>query len=103
MADDTIPRRRFLLSAGIAGTAVATGLATDRARTWPSEAQTPPVPPAPASSAPTTASAEPEILLALTATEAAFVSAAVDAFIPTDDLSPSGPDCGIVTFIDRQL
>src|SRR5262249_48935940 len=61
--------------------------------------------PAPATSAQPTspASAEPEILLALTATEAAFVAAAVDAFIPADELSPSGTDCGIVTFIDRQL
>jgi len=42
-------------------------------------------------------------MLALTATEAAFVSAAVDAFIPADELSPSGTDCGIVTYIDRQL
>ena len=42
-------------------------------------------------------------MLALTATEAAFISAAVDAFIPADELSPSGTDCEIVTFIDRQL
>jgi gluconate 2-dehydrogenase gamma chain len=42
-------------------------------------------------------------LLALTATEAAFISAAVDALIPADELSPSGTDCGLVTFIDRQL
>jgi gluconate 2-dehydrogenase gamma chain len=101
MADDTIPRRRFLLGAGIAGTAVATGLTS----TSPSEAQAPSGTQAPATSAQATppASAEPEILLALTATEAAFVSAAVDAFIPADELSPSGTDCGIVTFIDRQL
>jgi gluconate 2-dehydrogenase gamma chain len=96
MTDDTIPRRRFLLGAGIAGTAVATGLTS----ATPADAQTRPTP---ATAAPQTASVEPETLLALTATEAAFISAAVDALIPADELSPSGTDCGLVTFIDRQL
>jgi gluconate 2-dehydrogenase gamma chain len=53
----------------------------------------------PAAAAP----AEPEPLLALTATEAAFLSAAADTMIPADELSPSGTDCGVVTYIDRQL
>jgi gluconate 2-dehydrogenase gamma chain len=92
MVDDTIPRRGFLLGAG---TAVATGLASN----VPADAQAPSTPP----TAAPTASAEPDVLLALTASEAAFVSAAVDAFIPADELSPSGTDCGIVTFVDRQL
>jgi gluconate 2-dehydrogenase gamma chain len=96
MADETIPRRGFLLGAG---TAVATGLASSVA----ADAQAPSAPP-PAAAAPNpTSSPEPEVLLALTATEAAFVSAAVDTIIPADELSPSGTDCGIVTFIDRQL
>jgi gluconate 2-dehydrogenase gamma chain len=101
MADDTIPRRRFLLGAGMAGTAVATGFASST----PGEAQAPSGQAAPVSSAQTRlpAAPEPETLLVLTATEAAFVSAAVDALIPADELSPSGTDCGIVTFIDRQL
>ena len=30
-------------------------------------------------------------------------SAAVDTMIPADELSPSGSDCGVATFIDRQL
>jgi gluconate 2-dehydrogenase gamma chain len=96
MTDDTIPRRRFLLGAGIAGTAVATGLTS----ATPADAQTGPTP---ATVTPQTTPAEPETLLALTATEAAFISAAVDALIPADELSPSGTDCGLVTFIDRQL
>jgi gluconate 2-dehydrogenase gamma chain len=96
MADDTIPRRRFLLGAGLAGTAVAAGLELP----LPAQAETSPAP-APAAAAP--ANAEPDTLLLLTATEAAFVSAAVDAFIPADELSPSGTDCGLVVFIDRQL
>jgi gluconate 2-dehydrogenase gamma chain len=79
-----IPRRNFLLGAG---TAVAAGLAPA------ANAQTPPAAGAP----------EPEPLLTLTPTEHAFVVAAVDAFIPTDELSPSGSDCGVAVFIDRQL
>ncbi len=39
----------------------------------------------------------------LTAPEAAFIEAAVDRFIPADDLTPGGTDCGVAVFIDRQL
>jgi gluconate 2-dehydrogenase gamma chain len=39
----------------------------------------------------------------LTAEERAFLQAAVDTLIPADDLSPSGSDCGVVEFIERQL
>ena len=92
MADDTIPRRNFLLGAG---TAVAAGLAPLAA---PQDAQAGEQP-APAAAAP----AEPEPLLALSATEAAFLSAAADTMIPADELSPSGTDCGVVIYIDRQL
>jgi gluconate 2-dehydrogenase gamma chain len=41
--------------------------------------------------------------LVLSPTEHAFVVAAVDAFIPADELTPSGSECGVATFIDRQL
>jgi|SoiMethySBSTD1v2_1073268.scaffolds.fasta_scaffold126578_2 gluconate 2-dehydrogenase gamma chain len=91
MADDTIPRRKFLLGAGIAGTAVAAGIAPN------AEAQTP----APAA-APVPAN-EPVTYLTLSALEAAFLSAVADTMIPADELSPSGTDCGVVVFIDRQL
>jgi len=90
MADDSLPRRRFLLRAG---TAVAAGLAP--AATL---AQTKPAAPAPG-----TGTSEPESSLVLTSTETAFFSAAADCMIPADELSPSGTDCGVVTFIDRQL
>jgi gluconate 2-dehydrogenase gamma chain len=92
MADDTIPRRNFLLGAG---TAVAAGLAPLAVRADATAADQPPAAPAPR--------AEPEPLLALTATEAAFLSAAADTMIPADELSPSGTECGVVTYIDRQL
>jgi gluconate 2-dehydrogenase gamma chain len=94
MTDETLPRRRFLLGAG---TAVA-GLAAPVAA--PAAAQTPQ--PAPPSAAPA-AGTEPETLLTLTATEHAFFVAAADTFIPADELSPAGSECGIATFIDRQL
>src|SRR5262245_53171509 len=85
-----IPRRNFLLGAG---TAVATGLAPAA----PAQVQAPQT--APAAAAPP----DPEPLLTLTATEHAFFVAAADTIIPTDELSPSGSDCGVATFIDRQL
>jgi gluconate 2-dehydrogenase gamma chain len=93
MADDSLPRRRFLLGAGLAGTAMATGI-VERA-----EAQQP----VPASSAGQPSSQEPEPFVTLTAPEAAFIVAAVDTLIPADELSPSGSDCGVAIFIDRQL
>ena len=44
-----------------------------------------------------------EPFVTLTALEAAFIVAAVDTLIPADELSPSGSDCGVAIFIDRQL
>ena len=92
MADDALPRRKFLLGAGLAGTAAATGLGAETA-----PAQQPAATQAPASSN------EPEPFVTLTAVEAAFIVAAVDTLIPADELSPSGSDCGVAVFIDRQL
>src|ERR1019366_10374560 len=92
---DGIARRNFLKVAGAAGTAAATALGSTLSA--PALAQT--APPAPAANAPPAA----EPLLTLTATEAVFLSAAYDTFIPADRLSPSGTDCGLVAFIDRQL
>jgi gluconate 2-dehydrogenase gamma chain len=98
MVDETLPRRKFLLGAGLAGASVATGLA---GTTAPAESQTPA---AAAPAAPAAAqAAEPETWLTLTATEVAFLSAVADTMIPADELSPSGTDCGVVTYIDRQL
>jgi len=86
MADETIPRRGFLKGAMVGTAALATGN------------------PAPAAAqVPTATSADAEPLLTLTATEHAFIVAAVDTIIPADALSPSGSMCGVATFIDRQL
>jgi gluconate 2-dehydrogenase gamma chain len=96
MSDDSIPRRSFLKGAA-AGTAVATALSGSLT----AQAQTQTAPPAKDASPPSPPATEP--LLTLTATEAAFLSAAYDTFIPPDRLSPSGTDCGLLAFMDRQL
>jgi gluconate 2-dehydrogenase gamma chain len=89
MVDETIPRRDFLKGAVVGTAALAAG------NPAPAAAQ------APASTALASADAEP--LLTLTATEHAFIVAAVDTIIPADELSPSGSECGVAAFIDRQL
>jgi gluconate 2-dehydrogenase gamma chain len=99
MADDAIPRRSFLKGAGAAGAAVATALS------GPSEsvqAQTPAQTSGSAAEA-AAGNADVSTWFTLTATEAAFLSAVYDTFIPADQLSPSGTACGLVTYIDRQL
>src|SRR6516164_2161499 len=87
--NNPIARRNFLFGAS---TAVAAGL----------------TPTAPAQAQQSTAAAlvpapEPDQFVTLTASEAAFIVAAVDTLIPADELSPSGSDCGVAVFIDRQL
>jgi len=88
MTDDSHPirRRNFLMGAG---TALAASVASPEV-----QAQ---------GAAPAAAAPEAEPLLTLTETEHAFVAAAADALIPADNLSPSGSQCGVATFIDRQL
>jgi gluconate 2-dehydrogenase gamma chain len=86
MADESIPRRDFLKGAVVGTAALATGSSA--------AAQT---------AAPTAPAAVPEPPLTLTATEYEFIVAAVDTIIPADELSPSGSQCGVATFIDRQL
>jgi gluconate 2-dehydrogenase gamma chain len=97
MADETIPRRKFLVGAGVAGASLTSAsLTAGLAQPDAAQAQTAAAPPA---------AAEPqtEPLLYLNDTQHAFVVAAVDTLIPADELSPSGSDCGCATYIDRQL
>src|SRR6202158_5123870 len=96
MADDTIARRKFLLGAGLAGTAVAAGLTQDPQAQTPQPAATP-------AGAPGAPEPEPPTYLTLTAAHDAFSSALPEAMTPADNLSPSGTECGVVTFVDRQL
>src|SRR5258708_13972968 len=89
MVDETIPRREFLKGAMIGTAALAAG------NPAPAAAQTP--------AAAVSASADAEPLLPLTATEHAFIVAPVHTIIPADELSPSGSDFGVPTFIHPQL
>jgi gluconate 2-dehydrogenase gamma chain len=93
MAKDDIPRRDFLAGAGAGAASVA--------------ALTGALPAAPAEAAPAATAAAPadtvETWQVLTAEEVAFFSAAADTMIPKDELSPSGSECGVPVFIDRQL
>ena len=91
MADDSIPRRTFLVGAGVAGSVAVTGVTASPVTAATNSA---PVPTAPA---------QAEAWLTLNPTEAAFVTAAIDTLIPADELTPSGSACGVATFIDRQL
>jgi gluconate 2-dehydrogenase gamma chain len=91
MVQNTVPRRSFLKGAGVAGAAAATALAGGLTAGAQESAKAAPAAPA----------LEPR--LTLTATEADFFSAAYDTIIPADALSPSGSDCGLVTYVDRQL
>jgi gluconate 2-dehydrogenase gamma chain len=90
--DPKIGRREFLTVAGAAAVAPATPAAAQQA---------------PSTATPTATSTQSppvdEPLLTLTATEHAFFAAAADTIIPPDQLSPSGSDCGVANFIDRQL
>jgi gluconate 2-dehydrogenase gamma chain len=95
MADENpqVGRREFLTGVGVAGAAAATALA--------------PVAPAQAqviqAAAPAPAAKLPDGYLFLHPQEAQFVEAVVDHMVPKDELTPSGTDMGIATFIDRAL
>ena len=86
-------------SVAAAATAALAQVATALSGALPAQAQNPP----PAKEASSHPGLGAEGFLTLTATEAAFLSAAYDTFIPADRLSPSGTDCGLVVFMDRQL
>jgi gluconate 2-dehydrogenase gamma chain len=61
---------------------------------------TSPAPEAPAAAAVTEA---PASYVFLNADEAAFIEAAVDTLIPSDDVGPGARELGVAVFIDRQL
>ena len=92
MANETIPRRDFLKGAGVAGASVAAA-ATGISACSPEVR----------SAANGQTEAAPETWVILTPQQVAFFTAAADAIIPKDELSPSGSECGIPAFIDRQL
>jgi gluconate 2-dehydrogenase gamma chain len=107
MADQEIVRRRFLkLAGGSSAAALLNAACAAPAQSAPAVVPTTHHSPLPSASA--TVQAAPALLevavpLTLNATEYAFIVAAVDTLIPADDLTPSGSDCGVAVFIDRQL
>jgi gluconate 2-dehydrogenase gamma chain len=101
MTDTKLARRQFLSRAGVAGTAAA---AAPLAFVQPAPAASPaPVAQQIAQAKAPAAAPAVDTFQALNATEQAFIQAVVDTFIPADGLSPSGTDCGVAVFIDRQL
>ncbi len=88
-------RRDFLKTVGTVG---ATGIAAAVGAESPADAQAQTAAKAAPAAAPVS-----HAYTFLTAPEAAFIEAAVDRLIPADDLTPGGTDCGVATFIDRQL
>jgi gluconate 2-dehydrogenase gamma chain len=97
MAHEPIPRREFLKGAGVAGTTAVAGALSGQLAT-PT-----PAPAAETAKPAAAATGQPETWQSFTPAEAAFVIAAVDTLIPADNLSPSGSECGVAVYIDRQL
>lgn len=101
-------RRRFLKQASaLAGATpiapalwAAAGAAAAPATLVPSEARAQGT-----ADAGTSAASAPEAkgYQSLSLDEAAFVEAIVNVMCPADELTPNGVDCGLATFIDRQL
>jgi gluconate 2-dehydrogenase gamma chain len=87
MSDQPSSRRQFLI--GAAGAAAVIPILSHAAAPAAQPAAQPaPVPPGYESLGPA---------------EAAFVEAMVNVMCPADALTPNGVDCGLATFIDRQL
>src|ERR1051325_6433051 len=91
-----VGRRNFLKHVAMVGTAAAGGIPAVEA------SAAPPVEPQ-AGQQPKVAAPAKDGYTFLTVNEAAFVEAFVDVFVPADELTPSGTDLGLATFIDRQL
>jgi gluconate 2-dehydrogenase gamma chain len=88
-----VGRREFLGGVGVAGAAAAAALSPAA----PATAQTA----APQAAQPV--GKQPAGYTFLQPQEALFVEALVDHMVPKDELTPSGTDIGIATFIDRAL
>jgi gluconate 2-dehydrogenase gamma chain len=96
-AEGGIARRDMLKRiATVAGTAPLAPALIATAATTDAVAQTPAPAPAPAQ-------APASGYQSLGPDEAGFVEAMVNVMCPADHLTPSGVDCGLATYIDRQL
>jgi gluconate 2-dehydrogenase gamma chain len=84
------PRRTFLLqAAGLAGAGTLSSAGVSAVQT------------ATAAAVPDTPTPVP--YQSLSPNEATFIEALVDVLCPADEYSPRGVDCGLATYIDRQL
>jgi gluconate 2-dehydrogenase gamma chain len=92
-----VGRRQFLGGAGVAGAAAAAAHALTPVA--PANAQTPAQAAPPASAQPP----QPAGYTFFKPQEALFIEAVVDHMVPKDELTPSGTDIGIATYIDRAL
>lgn len=92
-----VGRRQFLGGAGVAGAAAVAAQALTPVA--PASAQTPAQAASPLSNQPP----QPAGYAFFHPQEALFIEAVVDHMIPADELTPSGTEIGIATFIDRAL
>ena len=90
-----VGRRQFLGGAGVAGAAAAAAHALTPVA--PASAQTP------AQARAAARHAQPAGYTFFKPQEVLFIEAVVDHMVPEDELTPSGTDIGIATYIDRAL
>ncbi len=91
-----VGRRQFLGGAGVAGAAAAAAHALDSRRSRQRAD-------AGAGRAPPSAQPQPAGYTFFKPQEVLFIEAVVDHMVPKDELTPSGTDIGIATYIDRAL
>ena len=99
MAED-VARRKFLKQVVVAGTAAVISPAIEAATP---ALLAPPAGQASPAQQPAQGAPAPAGYTFFTVPEAAFIEAFVDLIVPADELTPSGTDLGLATFIDRQL
>ena len=92
-----VGRRQFLGGAGVAGAAAAAHALAPAA---PAAAQTPAQAAPPSNEQP---QQQPAGYTYFKPQEVLFIEAVVDHMVPKDELTPSGTDIGIATYIDRAL
>jgi len=95
MSDDKshlkVARRDFLSRVGVAGAAAALAPSAPAMAQTPAQAKDQPAAP------------QPDGYTYFKPTEVLFIEAVVDHMVPKDELTPSGTDIGIATYIDRAL
>ena len=92
----SVPRRTVLIqAAGLVGAGYLAGM--------PAQAAAPAAPAATPGTAPAAAEPAPVPYQSLGPDEASFVESLVNVMCPADAYTPAGVECGLATYIDRQL